>query len=83
MGSSSREEGADITKEPVVDYDEWRAIDGCLYIEEGVRNTIDVEMSEENLTRWGNWTKKDALEQWNWLREFGLFSPAATGGGKH
>ena len=47
---SSREEGYDATKKPLVDYDEWRAIDGGLYREERVRNMLDGEMSDENLT---------------------------------
>ena len=31
---TSREEGADVAKKPLIDYDEWRVIDGCLYREE-------------------------------------------------
>ena len=58
---SSREEGAGATKKPFVCYDEWRAIDGCLYREERVRNMRDGEMSDGDLARWGNWKKKDTL----------------------
>ena len=47
---SSREEGSDTDKKTLVDYDEWRAIGGCLYREEIVRNMLDGEMSDENLT---------------------------------
>ena len=50
----------------------------------------DGEMSGENLTRWGNWRKKDILGRWNWLRELGLsprrrpglYSTAELGGPK-
>ena len=31
---TSGEEGPNVTKKPLVDYDEWRVIDGCLYREE-------------------------------------------------
>ena len=70
---SSREEGAGATKKPLVDYDEWRAIGGDIYREERVRNMIDGEMSDGDLARWGNWGKEDTFEQWNWLRQLGLF----------
>ena len=30
-------------------------------------------MSEDNVTRWVAWQKKDTVEQWGWLEELGLF----------
>ena len=65
---SSREEGDDTTKKPLVDYDEWRSIDGCLYKEESQEYARRRNECDENLTRWGNWRKQDTLEQWNRLR---------------
>ena len=54
---SSREEGADATKKPLVDYDEWRTSDGGLYTEERTRSMMEGEMSDDSVTRWASWEK--------------------------
>ena len=71
---TSREAGADVNKKPLVDYDEWRVIDGCLYREERVMNMlIEGEVCGENVPRWENWRKNGTLGRWGYLRVLGLF----------
>ena len=62
---SSREEGADATKKPLIDYDEWGDIDRGLYREESVRDMlVEGGVCDERVPRWEYWNKKDTMGKW-------------------
>lgn len=50
---SGSEEGVGAAKKPLVDYDGWEVIEGCLYRDERVRDLlVEGEVRGENAPRW-------------------------------
>ena len=69
----NREEDADISKRPLIRYEDWRVIEAG-YNEEGrKRSHLEEQMCDENMARWTNWQKKPSEEQRNWLKELGIY----------
>ena len=70
----SSAEDADIAKKPLLNYNEWRAIDEGLYREERVRDMIvEGETSGGGVPSWVYWNRKDTTGQWNWLGGLGFY----------
>ena len=68
-----RTENAETRKKPLLDYEEWAAIDRAVGREVGDRNGKGGQEKEGEMSRWETWGPKKISERWKWLTELGFY----------
>ena len=68
-----RTENADTSKRPLLNYQEWGAVEMSLYREVRVRDAMGEQWNEGSVPRWGNWNQKEVESQWRWLKELSFY----------
>ena len=67
-----RTENADKKKKPLLEYEEWVAIDRTIGREVRTQNAAGGPEKEGEVSRWETWDRKKTSEKWKWLTELGF-----------